>query len=139
MSPGAGGASSFTSLHRPPSIHGPSGARWSSNPFEQHAAGGRPWPTCASSLFWGGRLAFFRDALPRVGAAGPYLFFALGFGGHGLTMATFGGALAAEMIVGESPGRAPFDLPIPFEWLGRPGANSLRLLSWLYRALDALD
>ncbi|WP_041675674.1 hypothetical protein [Ramlibacter tataouinensis] len=76
---------------------------------------------------------------PEQGLARLHLFFALGFGGHGLTMATFGGALAAEMAVGENLGCAPFDAPLPFQWLGRPGANSLRLLGWLYRALDAID
>jgi glycine/D-amino acid oxidase-like deaminating enzyme len=88
---------------------------------------------------WGGRIAFFRDALPRVGAASPRVFFALGFGGQGLTMATFGGTLAAELILSGATGRAPFNLPLPFQGLLRPSPQSLRLLGWFYRALDAFD
>jgi len=91
------------------------------------------------SQSWGGRIAFFRDALPRVGAASARVFFALGFGGQGLTMANFGGMLAAELIVGGGAGRPPFDLPLPSQGLWHPGRESLRLLGWFYRALDALD
>jgi len=88
---------------------------------------------------WGGNVAFTRDQLPRAGgikAGRRSLFFAAGYAGHGIAMATYLGELVARRIGGEAIDHPLFDdrLPaIPF-YTGRPWF--LPLAGAYYRVKD---
>jgi len=70
---------------------------------------------------WSGNVCFTFDAFPHAGQM-EGIYYALGYGGHGVAMATYLGAQIAEVISGV-PGANPFaDLafnPIPL-YAGRP-------------------
>ncbi len=64
---------------------------------------------------WSGNVAFTRDEMPRAGRVdGAY--YAGGYGGHGIAMATYLGSLIARRIAGEHIEHPLFDdrfAPIP--------------------------
>jgi glycine/D-amino acid oxidase-like deaminating enzyme len=65
---------------------------------------------------WGGNVAFTRDQLPRAGKLDD-MYFAGGYGGHGIAMATALGEFVARRIAGEPIEHPLFDdhlAPIPF-------------------------
>jgi gamma-glutamylputrescine oxidase len=72
---------------------------------------------------WGGVLGVTRTRLPHVGRLEPNVWFAQGFSGHGISIATLAGALVAEALAGSAE---RFDvlarLPAP-AW---PGGTLLR-------------
>jgi glycine/D-amino acid oxidase-like deaminating enzyme len=88
---------------------------------------------------WGGNVAFMRDQLPRAGgmkAGRRRLFFAAGYAGHGIAMATSLGELVARRIGGETIDHPLVDdrpPAIPF-YTGRPWF--LPLAGALYRVKD---
>jgi glycine/D-amino acid oxidase-like deaminating enzyme len=88
---------------------------------------------------WGGNIAFTRDQLPRAGqldCGGRALFFAGGYAGHGIAVATSLGELVARRIAGQPVDHPLFDrrLPaIPF-YSGRPWF--LPLAGAYYRVKD---
>ena len=49
---------------------------------------------------WGGTLAITRSRMPSIGRLEGGLYFAQGYSGHGVALATLGGALVAEAIAG---------------------------------------
>ena len=49
---------------------------------------------------WGGTLAITRSRMPSMGQLEGGLYFAQGYSGHGVALATLGGALVAEAIAG---------------------------------------
>lgn len=70
---------------------------------------------------WSGRVAFTRDQMPRAGRLDG-LYYAGGYCGHGIAMATYLGTLVARRIAGESFDHPLFDdrfRAIPF-YHGRP-------------------
>lgn len=81
---------------------------------------------------WGGALGISRTRLPHLGRLPPNVFFAQGFSGHGISIATLSGALMAEALAGTAE---RFDvlarLPAP-AW---PGGTLLR---WPLLALGML-
>jgi gamma-glutamylputrescine oxidase len=85
---------------------------------------------------WGGALGISRTRLPHVGRLAPNIFFAQGYSGHGVSIATLCGKLIAEAVTGSAE---RFDvmagLPTP-TW---PGSGLLRApllaLGMLYYAL----
>ncbi len=85
---------------------------------------------------WGGALGISRTRLPHVGRLPPNVFFAQGFSGHGISIATLAGQLIAEAAAGTA-GRFDVlaDLPAP-AW---PGGTLLRwpllVLGMLYYSL----
>jgi glycine/D-amino acid oxidase-like deaminating enzyme len=87
---------------------------------------------------WGGNVAFTRDQLPHTGKLDD-VYYAGGYSGHGIAMATALGTLIARRIAGE-----PIDHPlmddrfpaIPF-YNGRPWF--LPLVGMFYKALDIVD
>jgi glycine/D-amino acid oxidase-like deaminating enzyme len=91
---------------------------------------------------WSGNVAFTRDQLPRAGRlerAGDGVFFAGGYCGHGIAMATCLGELIARRIAGERVDHALFDdrwAAIPF-YTGRPWF--LPLVGAYYRMKDWLQ
>jgi glycine/D-amino acid oxidase-like deaminating enzyme len=61
---------------------------------------------------WGGTLDFAFDIMPHAGQMDG-LYYALGYAGHGVAMATYQGQLMARRIAGERPDN-PFDgIPFP--------------------------
>jgi glycine/D-amino acid oxidase-like deaminating enzyme len=63
---------------------------------------------------WGGTLDFAFDIMPHAGQMDG-LYYALGYAGHGVAMATYQGHLMARRISGESPDN-------PFDGIRFPGA-----------------
>jgi glycine/D-amino acid oxidase-like deaminating enzyme len=63
---------------------------------------------------WGGTLDFAFDIMPHAGQMGG-IYFAVGYAGHGVAMATWQGQKMAELIAGETPDN-------PFTEISFPGA-----------------
>ena len=83
---------------------------------------------------WGGQVAFTLDQMPHAGCL-KGLYYALGYGGHGVALATWLGARMGHAIAGRAPlphltGSFP---PIPF-YEGRPWF--LPLVGGYYRVRD---
>ncbi len=66
---------------------------------------------------WGGTLDFAFDIMPHAGQMDG-MYYALGYAGHGVAMATYQGQLMARRIVGESPDNAFDGIPFPGAPLG---------------------
>jgi len=66
---------------------------------------------------WGGTLDFAFDIMPHAGQMDG-IYFALGYAGHGVAMATYQGAKMAELIAGEEPDNPFVDIPFPGTPLG---------------------
>lgn len=86
---------------------------------------------------WGGTLDFAFDVMPHAGRL-EGLYYALGYAGHGVAMATYLGTRMAEVICGD-PRANPFDgLPFPTApwglYNGKPWF--LPLAAAWYKALD---
>jgi len=84
---------------------------------------------------WSGHVAFARDQMPHAGRLGD-MFYAGGYAGHGIAMATYLGALIARRMAGERIDHPLFDdhfAAIPL-YYGRPWF--LPLVGLYYRWLD---
>jgi glycine/D-amino acid oxidase-like deaminating enzyme len=84
---------------------------------------------------WSGHVAFTRDQMPRAGRLDG-VFYAGGYCGHGVAMATHLGELVARRLAGEAVEHPLFDdafAPIPL-YYGRPWF--LPLVGLYYRLLD---
>lgn len=85
---------------------------------------------------WGGTLSVTVNRLPHVGRLDPNLYFAQGFSGHGVAVATIAGKALAEAIAG-SAGR--YDLFAELPTLQFPGGTLLRypgmVLGMLYYSM----
>ncbi len=78
---------------------------------------------------WGGTLAITRDRMPSIGRLPGELYYAQGYSGHGVALATLGGALVAEAIAGTLE---RFDV---FARLPQPPFPGGRALRWPTLAL----
>jgi gamma-glutamylputrescine oxidase len=72
---------------------------------------------------WGGTLAVSMNRLPCFGRLDPDIFYAMGFSGHGVCMATFAGKLIAEAVAGTAE---RFDLMAAIPSPRFPGGTLLR-------------
>jgi glycine/D-amino acid oxidase-like deaminating enzyme len=63
---------------------------------------------------WGGTLDFAFDIMPHAGQMDG-MYYAVGYAGHGVAMATYQGQKIAEMMAGDKPEN-------PFVWIKFPGA-----------------
>ena len=84
---------------------------------------------------WSGHVAFARDQMPHAGKLGD-MFYAGGYAGHGIAMATYLGALVGRRMAGERIDSPFFDdhfAAIPL-YYGRPWF--LPLVGLYYRWLD---
>jgi glycine/D-amino acid oxidase-like deaminating enzyme len=61
---------------------------------------------------WGGTLDFAFDIMPHAGQTDG-MYYALGYAGHGVAMATYQGHKMAEMIAGDKPDNPFVGLPFP--------------------------
>jgi glycine/D-amino acid oxidase-like deaminating enzyme len=92
----------------------------------------------AIDYVWSGRVAFTRDQLPHAGRLGG-LWFAGGYCGHGIAMATRLGELVGEAIAGSCVRSPLFDLPFqPIPFL-RERPWFLPLLGAYYRLMDLIS
>lgn len=86
---------------------------------------------------WGGTLDFAFDIMPHAGQIDG-MYYAVGYAGHGVAMATYEGLLMAQQIAGENPDN-PFDgIPFPRAPLGLYKGNPwfLPLVGAYYKFLD---
>ena len=90
----------------------------------------RPFPQLADveiDYAWGGTLAVTLNRMPHFGRLdNSSIYFAQGYSGHGVAMATMGGKIMAEAVAGETANMDLFGkLPTrPFpggRWLRYPG------------------
>ncbi len=92
--------------------------------------------TAAIEYAWGGTLAITLNRLPCVGRLAPNLFYAQGYSGHGVPMATLAGQLIAEALAGTAE---RFDVMASIPQPKFPGGTLLRypglVLGMLYYAL----
>jgi glycine/D-amino acid oxidase-like deaminating enzyme len=86
---------------------------------------------------WGGTLDFAFDIMPHAGQRDG-IYFALGYAGHGVAMATWQGEQVAEMISGEKPDNPFAEIPFPSAPLGLYNGRPwfLPLAGAYYKFLD---
>jgi glycine/D-amino acid oxidase-like deaminating enzyme len=86
---------------------------------------------------WSGNICLTRDFLPRAGQHDG-LYYALGYGGHGVAMATYLGGQLANIMCG-AQGKNPFK-DLPFEPLPfRYGKPFLPFGALYYKLLDVIS
>jgi glycine/D-amino acid oxidase-like deaminating enzyme len=66
---------------------------------------------------WGGTLDFAFDIMPHAGQMDG-IYYALGYAGHGVAMATYQGQKMAELISGDRPDNPFLEIPFPSAPLG---------------------
>jgi len=71
---------------------------------------------------WGGTLDFAFDIMPHAGQMDG-IYYAVGYAGHGVAMATWQGQKMAELIAGDKPENPFVDIPFPGAPLGLYGGN----------------
>ena len=85
---------------------------------------------------WGGTLSVTVNRLPHVGRLQPNLFFAQGYSGHGILIATLAGKVIAEAISGTA---SRFDVMASLPIHTFPGGTLLRypgmVLGMLYYSI----
>jgi gamma-glutamylputrescine oxidase len=72
---------------------------------------------------WGGTLAITVNRMPHFGRLGDNVFFAHGYSGHGVAMATMAGKLIAEAVAGTAE---RFDVMVNYPTHSFPGGTLLR-------------
>jgi glycine/D-amino acid oxidase-like deaminating enzyme len=86
---------------------------------------------------WGGTLDFAFDIMPHAGQLDG-IYYALGYAGHGVAMATWQGQKMAELIAGSNPDNPFVGIPFPGAPLGLYNGNPwfLPLAGIYYKFLD---
>ena len=72
---------------------------------------------------WGGTLAITMSRMPDFGRLAPNIFYAQGFSGQGINMATLAGKLMAEAVAGQAE---RFDILSEIKIPSFPGGTLLR-------------
>jgi glycine/D-amino acid oxidase-like deaminating enzyme len=93
---------------------------------------------CQVAFAWGGTLDFAFDLMPHMGQLDG-LWYALGYAGHGVALASWMGATLARLLLGENGVDNPFaGLPFPRAPLGLYDGRPwfLPLAEVWYRFLD---
>ena len=87
---------------------------------------------------WSGRLGLTFDLLPHIGQVDG-LYYAFGYSGHGVAIATYLGQEVARLIAGQIS-RSPFaDIPHPTYFFYRQKPWFLPLAATYYRFLDRVS
>jgi glycine/D-amino acid oxidase-like deaminating enzyme len=93
---------------------------------------------CRIDFRWSGRVAVTLDGLPRVGQLADQVFYAMGYNGRGVALATLLGHMLADLGAGQGselgPLTGPFP-PIPFHAFRLPAKKAV--MSY-YKMRDAL-
>jgi glycine/D-amino acid oxidase-like deaminating enzyme len=86
---------------------------------------------------WGGTLDFAFDMMPHAGQING-VYYALGYAGHGVAMATYQGQKMAELISGDKPENPLIGIPFPGAPLGLYNGRPwfLPLAGMWYKVLD---
>ena len=86
---------------------------------------------------WGGTLDFAFDIMPHAGQMDG-MYYAVGYAGHGVAMATFQGQKIAELMAGEKPENPFVGIPFPGAPLGLYNGSPwfLPLAGAWYKVLD---
>lgn len=87
---------------------------------------------------WSGLMSYARHKMPQIGRLPSGLWYAMGFGGHGVAPTTLAGETLAQALLGVAdlpPAFATYGLPSTFGALGRLGAQATY---WWMQARDAL-
>ncbi len=86
---------------------------------------------------WGGTLDFAFDIMPHAGQMDG-IYYALGYAGHGVAMATYQGQKIAEMMAGDKPDNPFVGIPFPDAPLGLYNGKPwfLPLAGAWYKVLD---
>jgi len=86
---------------------------------------------------WGGTLDFAFDMMPHAGEIDG-MYYALGYAGHGVAMATYQGEKMAELIAGDKPDNPFIGIPFPEAPLGLYGGKPwfLPFAGMWYKFLD---
>ena len=87
---------------------------------------------------WSGLMSYARHKMPQIGRLPDGLWYAMGFGGHGVATTTMAGDVLAAALTGEAPipaALARFGLPRTFGPAGKLAAQSSY---WWLQAQDAL-
>jgi glycine/D-amino acid oxidase-like deaminating enzyme len=86
---------------------------------------------------WGGTLDFAFDVMPHAGQADG-IYYAVGYAGHGVAMATYQGQKIAQMMAGDNPENPFVGIPFPGAPLGLYNGKPwfLPLAGAWYKVLD---
>jgi len=86
---------------------------------------------------WGGTLDFAFDIMPHAGQLDG-LYYAVGYAGHGVAMATYQGQKIAELMAGDKPDNPFVDIPFPGAPFGLYNGNPwfLPFAGAWYKLLD---
>ncbi len=84
---------------------------------------------------WSGRVGVTFDLNPHIGRLGG-VWYALGYSGHGMAVATYLGDVAGGLIAGEVERSVFAEIPHPTRWFYRRRPWFLRPAAVLYRGLD---
>jgi glycine/D-amino acid oxidase-like deaminating enzyme len=87
---------------------------------------------------WGGNVAFTRDQMPHAGKLDE-MYFAGGYGGHGVALATELGDLIARRIAGQTAASPLLDLEIPTIPFYRGNPWFLPIVGAYYKVRDWMD
>ncbi|MCP4620286.1 MAG: FAD-binding oxidoreductase [Bradyrhizobium sp.] len=93
---------------------------------------------CRIDFRWSGRVAVTLDGLPRVGQFADNVFYAMGYNGRGVALATLLGHMLADLSVGQGTQLGPLTAPlnsIPFHAFRVPAK---KVVMTYYKMRDAL-
>jgi gamma-glutamylputrescine oxidase len=93
---------------------------------------------CRVDYRWSGRVAVTLDGLPRVGCLADQVFFAMGYNGRGVALATLLGHMLADLGLGQQNEPGPLTAaltPIPFHAFRVPAK---KVVMTYYKIRDAL-
>jgi len=86
---------------------------------------------------WSGLMSYARHLMPQIGRTPDGLWYATGFGGHGMNTTAIAGRVVAEAIAGESD-RIKLYAPFGLAWNGGPfGRIAVQATYWYLQAMDA--
>jgi gamma-glutamylputrescine oxidase len=101
----------------------------------------RVYPQLASvkvTHAWSGLMSYARQAMPQIGRLPDGLWYALGFGGHGVAPTTIGGEVLADAMTGAAPVPAQLAAYGLQPTYGKAGLIGAQLLYWALQARDAM-
>lgn len=89
-----------------------------------------------TELAWSGLMSYARHRMPMIGGLGPGVWYAFGFGGHGLNTTAIGGTVLAEALLWR-PERLALFAPFGLDWAGGPlGMLAAQGTYWALQAQD---
>jgi gamma-glutamylputrescine oxidase len=87
---------------------------------------------------WSGLMSYTRHQMPLVGQLPDGLWYAIGFGGHGVAPTTLGGEVLARAMLGVAPVPRQFHAYGREPTFGRLGLAAAQCTYWALQARDAL-